>query len=119
MKKLTTDFLRPFNSDQVAMLGVLAAEMEAYGLSAGDVAAMCREYNADLRARMLANPPPKPTNKLGQVCPECGAPVQISPVNVSRCTNVGGNWRTSLMCSKSACRYTELSVKTINDWRRG
>ena len=51
-------------------------------------------------------------------CPVCRWPVKISPVNISRCTNIGGPWKTSLECLNKTCRYTELSIKTMHDWRK-
>ena len=51
-------------------------------------------------------------------CPACQGPVKITPVNVSRCTNIGGPWKSSIECLNKTCRYTELSIKPMNDWRK-
>jgi len=53
-----------------------------------------------------------------KTCPECGRTVKVSPVNISRCTNIGGPWKSSIECTNKACRYTELSIKTMHDWRK-
>jgi hypothetical protein len=95
----------------------LATEMETYGLTAEDVIDICQEYlkefiaASDPKSDKLYRPivVPCPT-------PGCGHPLEISPVNVSRCTNVGGEWKTSLVCSNPDCRFTELSKKTLEEW---
>lgn len=50
-------------------------------------------------------------------CSICGQEMDISPVNVSRCTNVGGNWLSIQVCRNKTCRHTELSEKSIREWR--
>lgn len=122
-EKLIDDFLRPFSPTQVANLMTMALEMETYGLTATEVVAICGEY-MELYGRMgvtrETNPvaaQPAIKNLTVPRCPDCGAVVIISPVNVSRCTNVGGDWKTSLQCTNKSCRFTELSIKTITEWR--
>jgi hypothetical protein len=53
----------------------------------------------------------------GNLCPLCRGRLKIAAVNISRCTNIGGPWNTSLECSNPACRFAELSIKTLNEWR--
>lgn len=125
MTKLTEDFLRSFSLPQVALLHTLAMEMETYGLTASEVIDICVER---LEAERSANPPEShnPQNnksrkkrrpRLSSVpCPQCGEMLEITPVNVSRCTNIGGPWKSSLLCSSPQCRFTELSVKTVTEW---
>lgn len=51
------------------------------------------------------------------VCPLCNQQLRITPVNVSRCTAVGGEWKTSAMCLNANCRYSTLSEKSMQEWR--
>jgi len=126
MTKLTDDFLRTFSMPQVALLHTLALEMETYGLTAADVIDLCVEKLESLRKPKESQKPeaitlkPKKRRKarLSDVrCPECQSFCEITPVNVSKCTRVGGSWKTSLMCSNEHCRFTELSEKTLEEWR--
>jgi len=126
MDKLTEDFLRPYSGAQVSQLMTLALEMETFGLTAADVIVICGGYFAALSAAQdvsqiavsRAMVPQRPAGPPAAVpCPVCGRPLKISPVNVSKCTNVGGAWRTSLMCSGDTCRFTELSTENLDHWR--
>ena len=74
-------------------------------------------------ARVMAGLPPsgiarQARKKLQVLCPVCGDALDIWSVNISRCTRVGGAWKTSAMCRNRNCLFTELSVKTMNDWRK-
>ncbi|MFA6135479.1 MAG: hypothetical protein WC869_15815 [Phycisphaerae bacterium] len=127
MNKLTTDFLRPFSPAQVMALHTQALHMRQFGMTADDAIAACEEYIEN----MIANAPPPPVNARapggGEAippppsrlpeCPECNSFMTISPVNVSRCTNIGGDWKSSLQCRNPDCRFSELSTKTLNEWR--
>jgi len=117
MRKLTIDFLRPFTPAQVSNMMALAMEMETYGVTPHDVVAICQEYMDDLVKTGVAEktPPFRSTVPLPP-CPECGGALVVSPVNVSKCTNIGGLWNTSVMCENPDCRYTELSVKKLAEW---
>lgn len=118
--KFVNDFLRPYSLAQVAQLHSLALEMATWGLTADDVLEICEsrlEENRAEKAPVPVNPPASPQRPTA-TCPMCGAKVNISRVNVSKCTHVGGNWKTSLMCSNEHCRFTELSEKTLEEWRR-
>jgi hypothetical protein len=109
MIKITKDFLRPFSTAEVMQLQTLAMEMETYGVTAVDVLAMCREYFEGMRPKHAApGQTPQP-----EVCPECGSGLSEKPVNVSPCTNIGGGWRSVLICQNDLCLYTELSSKFI------
>jgi len=47
-------------------------------------------------------------------CPLCGTPVALYRVNVSRCTAVGGGWRSQALCRHCGFeRYTTESVAQI------
>jgi len=48
-------------------------------------------------------------------CPDCAGTLVLTPVNISRCTNIGGPWQTSMVCNNSDCRYTDLSVRSIRE----
>lgn len=44
----------------------------------------------------------------------CGGRMALHLVNVSRCTNVGGNWRTQAVCTRCGCeQYSELEPGEI------
>lgn len=124
MNKLTIDFFRPFEGvEKVTELQTLAMEMQAYGLTATEVVDMCAEYLGNIRAEMAANAnvvsryqPKILQSQPRYACPLCQDALQVSAVNVSKCTNIGGPWNTSLMCSSTECRYTELSEKTLTEW---
>ena len=45
-------------------------------------------------------------------CPHCGCQLSISPVNISRCTNIGGPWKSVSECVNRRCHYSELSIHT-------
>lgn len=107
----------------------LVIHMQSYGLTAGDVAQACQEFIDEL----VANLPPAAINTMpapGETkvipprspqvtnCPDCGSFVIIREVNISKCTNIGGGWKTSLECINDRCRFTELSAKTLNEWRK-
>lgn len=122
MNRLTTDFFRPYSPDQVSALMSLALEMEVYGLTAADVITLAKEYFSELSGRSRSHNAINNHIHVGKsadprICPDCGYPVVIQPVNVSRCTNIGGAWRSSLVCSNATCRFTELSIKTLTEWR--
>ncbi len=51
-------------------------------------------------------------------CPDCGAPVRILPVNVSKCTNIGGEFQTSVHCLQAGCHYSIVSKKTAKELRK-
>lgn len=52
------------------------------------------------------------------LCPHCGTALRISAVNVSRCTRVGGGWRSIGVCQNDQCLYSELSLKSVTAWSR-
>ena len=115
MEKIMDDFLRPYPLRKIMELHSLTLEMVRYGLTAEEVLAACTtRIEEHLAAAPVSTPaePPRPAT----VCPECGAAVRVAPVNVSKCTNVGGSWKTSLECINKNCRFTELSVKSMNEW---
>lgn len=123
MNKLTIDFLAPYTSSMIGTLQMLAMEMQTFGLDATDVIALTKEYFNEIAEQVATDKPSLPhgkPNKLRPVvlCPVCRSMVSITPVNVSKCTNVGGPWKTSLMCSNADCRFTELSEKTLAEWEK-
>jgi len=126
MTKLTDDFLRSFSLPQVALLHTLALEMETYGLAASEVIDLCVER---LELGRVEKEAPRPASspqrrkrrpRLSSVpCPECGEYVEITPVNVSKCTAIGGPWKSSLICGNSKCRWTQLSEKSTKEFDNG
>lgn len=125
MSKLADDFLRSFSLPQVALLHTLAMEMETYGLTASEVIDLCVIRLEAGRVEKTHDVPTTPSRKkrrqhLSSVrCPECGERVKIIPVNVSKCTNIGGPWKSSLMCGNDKCRWTELSEKSAKEFDNG
>lgn len=128
MNKTTQDFLRPFPAAKIMDIHGLMIHMRACGLDAAEVESACQEFIK----KLVSDLPPDATNTRpapGETkvilasspgvsfCPECKSFVIIKPVNVSRCTNIGGPWKTSLECTNDRCRFTELSIKTLNEWR--
>lgn len=124
MSKLAQDFLAPYTPSQVAMLQSMLLALQQYGLDVDAGLQILAEYYQDILAKNsgeekiapnIAHPPPRSF----PVCPECRHMLIVAEVNVSRCTAIGGPWKTSLMCGNKACRYTELSTKSIHEWRGG
>jgi len=49
-------------------------------------------------------------------CSSCGSGnVLIAPVNVSRCSRVGGSWRAAIECRNEQCRHVEFSTRTVRE----
>jgi len=121
MDKLTEDFLRPFDVNQVLQLHSFVLRVKQFGLTFDDVESICDVFVAETveaaKKQQPVLPTPVTTNQQMTRCPKCGSFCRISQVNVSKCTNVGGDWKTSIMCANHDCRFTELSTRTINDWR--
>lgn len=119
MSTIMDDFLRPFTPQQVSNLLTLALEMDRFGLSPADVIHGCRGY-FDNMVGETKQPPIEsgPRIESSAVCPLCGWQLKISRVNASKCTNVGGPWKTSVECGNAECRYTDLSMKSVMEWRQ-
>lgn len=116
MSKTTEDFLRAWSMPQVAILHTLALEMESYGLTAAEVVKICAKKLETGRTGPQHRSPARSMPRRPR-CPECqNDSVEVTPVNVSRCTNIGGNWRTSIVCHNPQCRFTELSKKSMDEW---
>jgi len=124
MSKIADDFLRAYSPGQVSFIQTIASEMEVFGLSSRDLLDICNDYLAALAQKNKKIPgnspigPPVKNVKPASfsACPECGRGLRISPVNVSKCTNIGGKWKTSLECKNPTCRFTELSEKSTAEW---
>lgn len=121
MSKIMEDFFSPYSIFKIMTLHSFLLEMARYGLTAEDVLAGC---TARIQEHISATTPPADREAAPEAsiptaaCPDCGALVRVSRVNVSRCTNIGGPWKSSIECLNKTCRYTELSIKTMNDWRK-
>jgi len=48
-------------------------------------------------------------------CDACGGPVVLAPVNDSPSTQIGGDYRTAIVCRDNACLHVEYSARTIAD----
>ena len=79
-----------------------------------DMASSSGTTTVDDLAQSVAREVARRTSPLNQPpsfpCPQCGYILRISPVNVSRCTRVGGQWKSIIQCD--ACGYDQLSNKT-------
>lgn len=113
--KLRNDFLSPFSIQQRSALLTILLEAETFSL---DVADMIEIIRTDFEQRRTnhSGGQQQPKAKSYPVCPGCGSKLYIRAVNVSRCTNVGGDWQTSLECSNSKCLYTTLSTRSLRSW---
>lgn len=127
MEKYITDALQPFSSADIQLVITMMDRLEEYGIPADDIADVLRQKVAELRASVEPAPGSArknvkrqlTRNKIRLKCPDCGAPVNVAPVNVSKCTNVGGGYHSVLMCSSSDCRFTEMSINTMAEWAAG
>jgi hypothetical protein len=127
MNKLAKVFLDPFSPEQLAIFLTMAMQMDKYGLTAQDVMAVCKDrITQDLSGKEYKYSPVVPPDHSKTMlptplklinCPICASAVRISRVNISKCTNVGGDWKTSVECTNPDCRFMELSKETINEWR--
>jgi hypothetical protein len=49
-------------------------------------------------------------------CSACGSTaVLIAPVNITRCTAIGGRWKSATECQEAACRHVEYSEQTVSE----
>ena len=49
-------------------------------------------------------------------CPDCGAPLNITPVNTSKRDQVGGEYRSAWQCADSInCGYEDYSTKIVEE----
>ena len=121
MRQNLIDALLPFDLNQLQLVRVVMDRGLEYGATAEElyaaIIARLEATVADIQPATPLLPVRADAPRPGPLCPECGALLAVSPVNVSKCTNVGGDWRTSLQCSNPACRFTELSAKTLAQWR--
>jgi predicted RNA-binding Zn-ribbon protein involved in translation (DUF1610 family) len=127
-EKLIEDFLHPFGEGKISIMLTIAMEMQSFGLTATEVIEICKTHMKQRQEGMVAAenllrkiPPSSPAEpaepKNEFLCPDCRQRIIIRPVNVSKCTNIGGGWKTSLECINEKCRYTELSKKSLQEWR--
>jgi len=59
--------------------------------------------------------PPKGFVKF--ICPECNLPLVILPVNTRNCDQVGGKYKTQVLCRNWLnCGYEEYSTKSLEEW---
>lgn len=123
--KFVKDFFNPFSESQAFFAATIATRMNEFGITADDVIDMIhilvsQRKQAYDEVMKISEKEIKERNKKEVVnhklrCPECDSRLRLTPVNVSKCTNIGGAWKTSIMCQNAACKYTELSTKTIKE----
>lgn len=113
MNKLREDFLRPFDGPaNLARVMAVAKRMEQFGLTPGEVLALCAEEQQELLAAqgvaLGSGGIDQQVTGGDLICPVCGAALQVMRVNATRCTQVGGDWTHMLSCGDAACNYTRL-----------
>jgi len=121
IKKYVEDAMYPFSMADKQLLLTIFNRCEEYGATIAEAIDLVK---AEIQAaRESINPvvgeAAKRSNKHVILCPDCKFPVTISNVNTCKGTAVGGDWKTSLMCTNDLCRFTELSKKTMKEWRNG
>lgn len=127
IKKNTKDALYPFSIAEKQLLLTINSRVIEYGSSMVEALAAIEDEINNLKKSVTQVVTkskekqvrmPKPQNRLNVKCPDCNSIVNISLVNVSKCTAVGGDWKTSMMCNNPKCRFTELSKKSLQDWSK-
>lgn len=48
-------------------------------------------------------------------CPECSKQMMLRPVNVSRCTKIGGGYNSMWLCKNEECMNTIYNKETIQE----
>lgn len=125
--KLIADFFRPFSEEQAFFAATIAKRMDEFGLDPVDVVAMIDalaaqrrddQDNARTQIKILRADADKKAINSHLKCPKCGDAIKLFPVNVSKCTAIGGPWQTSIMCRNEGCMFNELSEKTVKELLR-
>lgn len=123
MNKLEEDFLRPFNPQHILTMHSFMLHIKEFGLDVNDVVEICDNYIEGLVKDLPPEAKKKAVHKKSKApqtsatCPDCGSGIEVTVVNISRCTNVGGDWKTSIACLNTKCLFTELSLKSVQEWR--
>jgi len=121
MDKYITDALYPFSMIEKQLLLTIRDRATEYGATLDDIVTAIEIEIELLKAAVTPASPPRDIKatvkkqKHKTLCPLCGSVVDISRVNISKCTHVGGSWKSSLMCRNKNCRFTELSEKSLHE----
>ena len=110
--KLQDDFLRPFDTlHLLSMLTTVAKQMQRFGLTADDALAIAdKELTRRTTGRSQA-PQKTPKRQRAGICPQCGSNLARLRVNVTKCTQVGGEWTHMQSCNNTGCNYTKLEKR--------
>jgi len=54
----------------------------------------------------------EPVKSFAKFCPECSQGMGVFPVNYSKCTQVGGDFKSQWFCP---CGYDKFSTKTVQE----
>lgn len=94
--------------DILSLLEQAGGEMTVAQL-ASDLSGYIGTARADMAVATALRPGGNAAPRPGRIaCPKCGAAaVKLHPVNVSRCTRVGGPWRAQAICG--SCGHEEFS----------
>ena len=101
------DFLAPFSLANIQTYLLIAARAKAFGVS--DIESVFEKILTQAVEETTINREPvSRQTKQATPCPLCGAPVRVMPVNITKCTRVGGGYTKMKYCSNEQCPYTEM-----------
>lgn len=118
MQKMTEKFFDPLSVSQANMVPFILYRMQLFGITVDELGEMYDEWMAAKRKELQKQtrfiefkvhesmPKPAYTGSLNK-CKKCGSQVRRYRVNISRCTKVGGNYKTAVQCINKNCLHTE------------
>ena len=122
MRLMTRDFFAPLAPEQVRLVPILLDRMQLYGIGPDELRRMYAAWIDERREAMqqeatalerqaaehvarIARLDRNPASR--RLCPQCGRPLTLLPVNDRPSTMVGGNYTAVLLCRNRACLYTD------------
>lgn len=114
-EKMIEAFPQSSINDAIAVIG----QLELYGATMVEFRQHWREHEA-AKAAEASRVAEKTAREFEEVrratemtllvaCRKCGQPAEVSAVNISRCTWVGGPWQSVEECQNPDCRHTEFT----------
>lgn len=118
MKKIIKKFFDPLSVAQANMVPVLLDRMQLFGITINELDIMYDEWMVAKKDELKQQAQsiefkvrePRAASKVSKgsdKCAKCGARVRKHAVNVSKCTKVGGNFKTAIQCTNRECLHTE------------
>ena len=122
MRMMTRDFFAPLAPEQVRMVPLLLDRMQLYGIGPDELRRMYAAWIDERREAMqqeaaaLERQAAEHVARIARLdrdpaghrlCPDCGRPLTLLPINDRPATMVGGNYMAVLLCRNPACLYTE------------